>query len=1125
MDIVVTILLLVNIGFLIYILKRNKMRLSPHLKQNKEYLELANFFKVSIDFMCVANQHGEFERVNQALICRLGFTEADLIGKKAIDFIHPEDLAYTRKKIKCLYQGLQVKGFINRFKCHDGSYVALKWNFVPDLDNRRLFAVARDLTEQEKTAKELKLLSRIARETHNGVVITDINEKIEWVNKGFTYITGYEIDDVIGKKPSDIFQGAQTSQKTRMMIAKAIKNQEPFKAEILNYRKNGEPYWLDIDCNPFFNDSGQIEGFMAIETDITHQKNNQLELKKKTALLEQMSTHGRIGAWEVDMIGGHIYWSSMTKKIHEVDDDFQPNLQEAINFYKEGESRDTISAIFENTLKTGDPWFYECQLVTQKGNEIWVTSTGQAEFKEGKCVRVFGSFQDINERKIHQIVNQRALRYSQTLEELTVSDDVTSGNLDKALSLCTKACAKASCASRVSIWFFKSNEDVMECVSLYHAGSNTYSKGMTLSKTDYPIYINAIKNKKIIIANDVYQHPDLKEFLPHYVKDFNITSLLDVVISGDGSFFGVICLEHTNEKHIWSEADESFISAVATLISSVYDRKIRKDTEIKLLDAVDKANNAVQAKSEFLASMSHEIRTPMNGVIGMLRAVLKTPLVEKQKHKVHVAKKSAESLLGIINDILDFSKIDAGKMDFEHIHFDFMDFIRDFYEEIVFLAAENKIDFTIDTQQVNCQYLMGDTVRIKQVLTNLATNAFKFTHKGSVCITLKTQKVGPNKQQLVGTVQDTGIGIEPSKIDLLFNAFTQVDASTTREYGGTGLGLSIVRQLCNSMDGDVWVTSQPQKGSCFTFTLNLQESTQNRHKAIPKLQTTCLQEGAKVLLVEDNRINQEVAEDLLQDLKLDVHIVDNGLLALRALSQANNSTPFDAVLMDCQMPIMDGYTATQKIREGEAGVRCSLIPIIAMTANAMEGDKQRCLDSGMNDYLSKPVDSHRLHVTLCKWLPCVPDNKSVTPDEIKNKQVDKPQSQSQSNVISENKWDAEALFKRVNRKPDRMQRLISLYIEDSEKLLNDIDDFLKAGSMQEAAFCCHSLKGVSANIGGMEASDYASQLNKACKNAMPSTDQEMKEQELNSMYNNLLLSHRALLKELTAYTVSQYNEQ
>jgi len=391
----------------------------------------------------------------------------------------------------------------------------------------------------------------------------------------------------------------------------------------------------------------------------------------------------------------------------------------------------------------------------------------------------------------------------------------------------------------------------------------------------------------------------------------------------------------------------------------------RKRVEKELHKAKEIAEAASKTKSEFLANMSHEIRTPMNGVLGTLQLMQGTDLTESQKQFVSIAYNSGESLLSLLNDILDFSKIEAGKLDLEIIPFGLHNLCKELIILLKQKAAEREVVLETEIDSEIPNIIKGDPVRIRQILINLMTNAIKFTEKGAVTLKASVLEKTEKTVRLRIEVVDTGIGIEERSQRKLFNSFTQADGSTTRKYGGTGLGLAIVRQLVTMMRGRLGVESEVGKGSCFWVEVVFEiadivmEETQ---RAVVEINETLV---GHVLLVEDNPVNQIVATKMLEKAGLTFEVANNGEQAMQRLSAEHN---FDLVLMDCQMPVMDGYEAAQALRKKEQENALDRLPVIAMTANAMEGDKEKCFAAGMDDYVSKPVNQQALKETLARWL-------------------------------------------------------------------------------------------------------------------------------------------------------------
>ncbi len=874
----------------------------------------------------------------------------------------------------------------------------------------------------------------------DGQITIDERGIIRDFNPAAERLFGYSAADVIGQNVAVLMPEEMGRNHDRYIsdyLKTGISTVLGKSREMTGLRSDGTTFHMELSVTELWINSKRM--FSGIVRDSTARWEAEEKIKWRERLLNAMGSIAKVGGWEFDINSGKLVWTEEVFRIHDYPIGEPPPLEDAINFYHP-EDRRTIMDHFQTLLRTGKSYDIEMRMTTATGREINVRAMGKAVYEDGKMVRVFGAFQDVTD--IHQLKHEQEFFFDVSLDMISIS------TLDG--------------------YFRQLSPTWTEVLG--------WSQQELLSRP----YTDLVHPDDLQATHDAEKQLGEMQPIMRFENRYRCK---------DGSWRWLSWRARVDAKL-------NLVFAVARDITE------DKKTQRALVQARMEAESATRIKSEFLASMSHEIRTPMNAIIGMSALLLDSQLNAEQKDLALTVSQSAEALLKIINDILDFSKIEAGKLSVENTEFHLQRVIEGVVDLLSLRAADKNIEFRTIMPPNAMRMVKGDPVRLRQVLTNLVSNAIKFTESGSVELSCELIKSGsPNKLSVRFNVIDTGIGIPEEARSRIFESFSQVNATTTRKYGGTGLGLSISKELVELMGGELDFASTPGEGSHFWFVIpfdlssddsntdvdsRLSNTFQNnrvllvdsneaegsslaehfrrwgasvdildnlndftsfldaqtqqvkpvdlivvnsesidtsqidsamRHfgwhegarlliltnkselsifrrsfphaTCIPKpvklsrlLDSVMLLFGdrferiedqvndvreipdsTRILVVEDNPVNRKLAIKMLAKLGFEPECSQNGEEALEEL-QRNR---YDIILMDCQMPVMDGFDATRAIRKLEAENQTERHAIIAMTANAMRGDRERCLAVGMDDYISKPMRLNDLRTALRRW--------------------------------------------------------------------------------------------------------------------------------------------------------------
>lgn len=569
----------------------------------------------------------------------------------------------------------------------------------------------------------------------------------------------------------------------------------------------------------------------------------------------------------------------------------------------------------------------------------------------------------------------RNREFNEALDTLYRSYIAKGQATDSLIKNATKRVSRILRVERVSVWMFSDCGERLICEDLYESTNNNHSDGITLYERDYPAYFDALRDSRVIIVEDAENDPRTSCFTQSYLKPANIKSMLDSPLRAGRGLCGVICCESVGEKREWTVDEITFLTCIAQFISMSLFFDDAQASAHKLQTALVDAEKANEAKSAFLATMSHEIRTPMNGVLGATALLQKRELESDIEGYVNIIDDCGKSLMSVLNDILDVSKLEAGKFEIEQTIFSIRETLRSIQSIYNLKAEEKGLKFEASVTPDVADLRTGDSHRIMQILHNLVANAMKFTERGSVVVTIDNADAGAASTAAIKiTVADTGIGMSADQADNIFESFVQADSSMSRRYGGSGLGLSIVKGIIDAMDGAISVASSPGEGAVFEAVIPLPvASSAGDPEDGERDGSVVTWEKLSILVAEDNAINRMIIDAFLKQTGAQVTYVENGRLAVDAVADGH----FDIALMDIHMPEMDGVEALLEIRKRERAENRQPLQILAVTADAMQQEKSRYLETGFNDHLPKPINEAALLQAIENALDMAPKNTAA----------------------------------------------------------------------------------------------------------------------------------------------------
>ncbi len=985
----------------------------------------------------------------------LGYERDELLGKSALALFHESDLPRWENIFSALLKGEEVQTFVHRLKHKEGHYLYVESKCINLLNNRALRAIvinARDITERQIAEEKFRALFEYSPDAH---LIYDDSGIIACNDAALGVLGCVRRDQIFGFHPSVLSpetqpDGASSVEKHLEMDGIARK-QKHHRFEWIYRKMNGEEFPAEATLTPVT--YAEKSALLAVWHDLTEHRRAEEFIRKNEERYRNLFNTALVGLYRVRSDGSEVLAANpAAARIFGYEADAE-NLEKFIQeFSSEDLPEDLriprnlaslISPLRRLIQKQGKVDGFEMRIKDREGNLKYISVSAvlypDKEYIEGVII-------DITERRK---AGEEIRRLNEFREIIIDNANVMVSVLDKAgnFIVWNKAAERVSGYSR---------EEVL--------GHNR------LWEWIYP---------------DVSYREKVRESYLAALKSGAETELQFMIRTRNGEY-------RTVAVYPRKMSDEN--GAPAGIINVAFDvtEEKRAVEELKKAKAYAEersqaADIANRSKSEFLANMSHEIRTPMNAVIGMTELTLQTELTAEQKQHLQIVRDSARNLLGIINDILDFSKIEAGKITLENIDFDLEKMLKGVMRTFSFQAEKKGLYLILNQSDSLPRVMKGDPLRLRQILVNLVSNAFKFTERGGVTVNAECPVQRPSGQIVLSfSVTDTGIGIPENKHEKIFESFTQAEASVGRKYGGSGLGLAICRQLVTLMGGSMLVESRVGVGSTFSFSgvFEIGDEREIEDETSQNLSQAPIRsiEPANILLAEDNEINATVAQKFLEGLGHTVALAHNGKEAIQMLSESH----FDLVLMDVEMPEMDGIEATRRIREGVRGQGSEVrgeapnpgpVPIIAMTAHALNEFREKCEAAGMNDFVTKPLDFNELNTVIEKHAA----NRKPAVSSLCDLSEETPVMPSPTE--DEGILNKDEALKRFGRNEMLLRKTYSIFTKGTPAMIEKLRESVHKNDFREVAFQSHEFKSTCGIIGAESCRKLAVRLEQAAKAA------------------------------------------